>query len=113
MKDWTGQQYDAEALADPASGRGDYDAGLLRDIDPRVSLNISGAVGGHRPAARCRTGFVLSADGTCDRCGAETGETCRSHLPGTAGDTVGNEEAAPKEDPMVAQIRSMLGVPRP
>lgn len=89
MKDWTGQTYDAEALADPDGGRTHYDANLIRHLDPRVSLNISGPVGGERPAPRCLTGFVLASDGSCERCGARPEEACRSSGRGTAGPTLG------------------------
>jgi hypothetical protein len=89
MKDRTGQQYDAEALENPDGGRADYDASLIRHLDPRVSLNISGTVGGERAAARCRTGYVLSSDSTCEKCGASPGDACRSTLAGTSGGTAG------------------------
>lgn len=87
MKDWTGQEYDSAAPADPAHGRHDYDANLIRQLNPRVSLNISGPVGGELPAARCRAGYALSGDGTCERCGAASGQPCMSTGGGTAGRT--------------------------
>lgn len=91
MKDWTGQEYDAKAVSDTTGPRADYDANLIRRLDPHVSLNISGTTGGTRPAARCQTGFVLTADATCEKCGAGTGEACRSGAQGTAGHTAGVE----------------------
>lgn len=91
MKDWTGQEYDAEALSDVRGTRADYDTNLIRRLNPHASLNISGTTGGTRPAARCQTGFVLSANATCEKCGAGTGQACRSSEQGTAGHTAGVE----------------------
>jgi hypothetical protein len=91
MKDWTGQEYDAQAVSDVRGTRADYDTNLIRRLDPHASINISGTTGGTRPAARCQTGFVLSANATCEKCGAGTGDPCRSSAPGTAGHTAGVE----------------------
>lgn len=108
MKDWTGQTYDDTPLADPQGGRAQYDANLIRHLDPRVSLNISGTVGGERPAARCLTGFVLTADKTCERCGAGQGDECRSSDRGTAGCTVGNDAVGTSPNPDEGLITGTL-----
>lgn len=89
MTDWTGQEYDAQIVSDMKGGCADYDANLIRRLNPRATLNISGTTGGTRPAARCQTGFVLSANATCEKCGAGTGQACRSSEQGTAGHTAG------------------------
>jgi len=112
MKDWTGQEYDETTLADPEGARAHYDANLLRHLNPSVSLNISGAVGGTRPAARCRTGFVLSKDSTCEKCGAPDGQACRSDSPGTAGSAAGATPPAEPVDPAMAELMRRLGVTR-
>lgn len=91
MKDWTGQEYDTEIVSDVKGARADYDANLIRHLNPHATLNISGTTGGTRPAARCQTGFVLSANATCEKCGAGTGQACRSSEKGTAGHTAGVE----------------------
>lgn len=106
MKDWTGQTYDQTALADPDGGRSQYDANLIRQLNPRITLGISGTTGDERPAARCLTGFALSNDGACERCGADAHSACLSSEAGTAGATMRNP---PKPiDPGVVLIRNML-----
>lgn len=87
-KDWTGQTYDEMALADANGGRAQYDANLIQHLNPRVSLNISGTIGSERHGARCLTGFTLTSNGSCERCGAGPQDACLSSDSGTAGSTL-------------------------
>lgn len=72
--------YDADKRTSPADlarygsiGRDDYNVDLMREVGPNRTLTPTpGRV------RRCRTGFVLSSDQTCDACGVSRGQPCQS-----------------------------------